>query len=59
MSQEKTMLLLLKGHITELEPEQQVAIKEIYENLKLIVDGSAESLIALSLLSAEIAVEQA
>jgi hypothetical protein len=59
MSQEKTMLLLLKGHISELPAEQQELIWQFRDQLKQVLDGSAEALLGLSLLTAEIAVEQA
>ncbi|MNP43521.1 hypothetical protein D3C76_1373440 [compost metagenome] len=59
MSQEKTVLLLIKGHISELTPEQQATVRQIHDQLKLVIDGSAESLIALSLLGAELSLEQA
>ncbi len=57
MSDDRTMLLLLKGHISELPPEQQAEIQKIREQIKQIVAGSDLAVIALGLVSAELSVE--
>lgn len=55
MNEERTLLLMLKGHISDLPAEQQALIHQYRDQIKQIVDGSDEAMIALSLVAAEIA----
>lgn len=57
MSEEQTLLLLLKGHISDLPAEQQARIHQYRDQIKQIVVGNDEAMIALSLVTAEIAAQ--
>ena len=58
MSEEEQMVLLLKGHISNLPAEQQAAIFEIRDLIREIAGRSEESNLGLALAIAEIAAEQ-
>lgn len=59
MSAEKTMLLVLKGAISELPPEDQEKIKAVANTLKSIILSNGDAgMMAFALLGAEMAVEQ-
>jgi hypothetical protein len=42
MSQEKSMLLMLKGAMSELEPEEQQKVKKLVADIQTIVESAGD-----------------
>lgn len=57
MSKEQTMLLLVKGHISDLPTEDQASVFQARDEIRAITSRSDLALFGLALASAELAVE--
>lgn len=58
MSESKMLLLVLKGHISELSPEEQSAVRDACDRIKAIFSEGDMAQIGFALATAELTVEQ-
>lgn len=59
MLDEERDLLVLKGAMLELAPEEQAKVNEAAERLRAIVNESDHAMMAMAIVTMEIAIERA